>query len=482
MREVLSIIGKESFYKRRDKYAKEYLVISFACGLFEDQFDKIKSVQGFDIQILNQLTKPDFYESDPLNYKEKIGLFYTYAEKKENIFQLEKIICITNEAILIKDESISQSDTNDKEYYIVYMKKLPSNDHNEVKIIKIFLEVFEKFLDIFSTPEPPEENKKLKFKGETNIAGMNTNNLILVNKKDREKKSIEELSGNFFTNSYISFRDINEILREVDMTLAIVGHESSGRSSFIQTSLNYLEGRDENNFVYEKYLQCYEEKGVFYRFGIDSQANNEYIIVNTKRFGGKRVLLVETPHFSEFINPSFDEIVVVQEIDKLFVSNDQIVTLVTKKCDERYMNSNMEKCLTNIIERHLNHEIHYAFTFYASSFVFKPTLKSSQTMILKINNNINMKKKMKKEQWEKLHKKVHKLFTVLSEKNIQNPDFPEKKFIYPRLDPIINVIAFTLSVFCTIHFILKKTNFKNNSLDFIKNLVSLSYFRKYKQA
>lgn len=247
---------------------------------------------------------------------------------------------------------------------------------------------------------------------------INKNNLIAIDKTQREIKTAEDLQGNKFTNSYITFIPIQEIHKEIDITLVIIGHESSGRSSFIHTLLNYLEERDENTIVTEKYLQCYEDKNNYYKFGNFSQSTNELIIVNTKKFGGKKILIAETPHFSEILSPAFSEEKVIKEIDKFFIDkNKQIHIIITKKGDESYMNSNMEKYLKKIMKIFSNCELHYVYTFYASSIIFKSILKSHDTTVLKINNNIYLRKKIKSDHWLKLHKKIDKFLTALIEKN-----------------------------------------------------------------
>lgn len=262
-------------------------------------------------------------------------------------------------------------------------------------------------------------------------SNLERSNLILVNKEERKKKTAEELSGLKFQNSYIYFGSINEIYKEINLTLVITGHESSGRTSFIQTILNFFEERDEG-IVFKKYLQDYREKTFYYKFGIDSQAINELIIVETKRFGGIKILLVEAPHFSEQLNPNYSEENVFEEIKQLIINKQQeIHFIITKKGTDYYMNNNMKYSFEWILNYSPKFELHYVYTFYAFSISYKQILKSSNTKILKINNGLYSKKQYKSKNWRKLQNKIDKFFTNLP------GEFRKRKDLNPNKNQVI---------------------------------------------
>ncbi|OMJ67221.1 hypothetical protein SteCoe_35676 [Stentor coeruleus] len=258
----------------------------------------------------------------------------------------------------------------------------------------------------------------------SNISNTLEENLTKAIENNIIKPPIKKLSDNKFENTYIFSGPIKNIIQEVNIIFIIIGHESSGRSSFIQTLLNYFEDRNEASLVIEKYIRYYEDKTSYYKYGDYSQTTNELIIVNTQKFDGKKILIVETPHFSEMFSPSFSEETVLQEIRKLFVSNKyEYHIIITKKGDESYMNSNMERCLKSILRNFPNCELHYVYTFYALSIVFDSSLKSNGTTIMKINNNIYLRKQIKSEHWLKLQRKVDKFLKIIFEKHLKKVNF-----------------------------------------------------------
>ncbi|OMJ90289.1 hypothetical protein SteCoe_7403 [Stentor coeruleus] len=240
------------------------------------------------------------------------------------------------------------------------------------------------------------------------IINLSKDNLIKV-EKDQRNKVPYELIGNHFSNSFIYFGELENLVDKVDMILVIIGHESSGRTALIQTLLNYLEKKEINTLVTERYAQCYEDKNIFYNFGIDCQQTNELIITKTERFGRKVILIVEIPHFSVSFSPAFSEIKVIEQIQLLNIfKNIQKHLLVVKKSDESYMNLNMK----SFLERNFTkfHTLNYIFTFYANCIIFEPVPKNIEKNILKINNNAYTRRNFKDINWRKLEKKMDKLF------------------------------------------------------------------------
>lgn len=110
------------------------------------------------------------------------------------------------------------------------------------------------------------------------LENLKKNSLIKIEKNSRQRKMSNELSVNKFKNSYIFFGNLNEISNTVRNIFIIIGHESSGRTAFIQTMLNYLEGKDQNTLVTERFIKIYKHnkkaQKEYYNFGMDSQMDN----------------------------------------------------------------------------------------------------------------------------------------------------------------------------------------------------------------
>lgn len=113
--------------------------------------------------------------------------------------------------------------------------------------------------------------------------------------------------------------------------------------------------------------------------------------MNSERFG--KILLVETPHFSEMMYPAFSEKQVKSEISKILNLHGTVHIFIVKKSDDSIMNNKMEKLLIQIYNQP-KIKLIYIFTFYALSIDYRPTKNIKETIKIfsKINNNIYQKK------------------------------------------------------------------------------------------
>ncbi|OMJ66805.1 hypothetical protein SteCoe_36226 [Stentor coeruleus] len=283
-----------------------------------------------------------------------------------------------------------------------------------------------------SETNPQINNKKASKDMKKHLKNLNKSSLIKLENENRLKKKANELSCNKFENSYISFDNLDQIAANANNIFIIIGHESSGRTAFIQTMLNCLENKNENTIVTERFIKaCYNNMELkdYYNFGIDSQMDNEYFIV--KKNNNRYTLLVETPHFSEMINPTFCEAHVSDEISKLIRLKKPMYFFIVKKSMDIEMNINMKNLLIQID----NHQAYnnpnirfiYVFTFYASSIEYTPSIHRNpkNIKIMEISNhiyrnnsntNININKN-----WRKIKKNMDKLLSEIDRDSNRNP-------------------------------------------------------------
>lgn len=410
-----------------------------------------KKQEMIDLNLLKK-KQSEILEETKINEKIK-EKSYKIIEDNLNVFHEEpqNIICPEKSEEKDNEENIERlKNIKDREKYPQEIKSNPPIETEEQKIKKIITENNEVNLknqletinpNPITPPSPTESETKTSISGNQDsklsdthllynqepshpILNTNEENLIKNIENKKTKISAKDLLNNKFESTFIFSGPIEDILQEVDIVLIIIGHESSGRSSFIQTLLNYLEDRNETSLVIEKNIRRYEDKSIYYKYGNYSQTTNEILIVNTQKFDGKKILLVETPHFSEMFNPGFSEEKAIEEIRKLFVANKhQYHIILTKKGDESFMNSNMERCLKSILRKFPNCELYYVYTFYASSIVFHPSFGSGRTTTLKLNNNIYLRKQIRTDQWLKLQRKVDKFLKTVIENDSKKKDF-----------------------------------------------------------